>query len=227
MSHAEEHEFEYMRGLPAALPDGEHILWQGEPNWKAIATRVLHVRAVAAYFAGLFAWRVGDHVERGLGWASGFDAAAILIFPGVFVTLLLMFLGWGLAKTTVYTITNRRVVFRCGIALAKAVNVPFQAIDSAAMKSHRDGRTDLALTIGGKDRPAYLLLWPHVRPFRINRCQPMLRGLDDGQAVARILAKALADYHGRPAEVTAAKAAAGTEGPRAAARASGGLAAAS
>ena len=46
-----EHEFEAQYGLPEALPEGEHILWQGAPDWKVLARRVFHTRKVAVYFA--------------------------------------------------------------------------------------------------------------------------------------------------------------------------------
>jgi hypothetical protein len=41
-------------------------------------------------------------------------------------------------------------------------------------------------------RLAYLVLWPHVRPWRLQAPQPMLRAIDDVAAVADLLAEALA-----------------------------------
>jgi hypothetical protein len=35
-----EHEFEAQLGLPEKLPKGESILWQGAPDFKAVALRV-------------------------------------------------------------------------------------------------------------------------------------------------------------------------------------------
>jgi hypothetical protein len=44
-----EHEFEAQLGLPEKLPKGESILWQGAPDFKAVALRVFHMRALLIY----------------------------------------------------------------------------------------------------------------------------------------------------------------------------------
>ena len=46
---------EPLRGLPEPLPAGERILWQGAPDWRALAVDVFHVRAVWIYGALLIA----------------------------------------------------------------------------------------------------------------------------------------------------------------------------
>ena len=48
------------------------------------------------------------------------------------------------------------------------------------------------------DRPigAWLLLWPHVRPWRMRHPEPMLRSLPDAAHVAAILAPALTAANG-------------------------------
>ena len=56
MSHEFDHE--PIPGLPAHLPEGENILWQGSPSASATTWRVLHVGWVGAYFAALLAWRL-------------------------------------------------------------------------------------------------------------------------------------------------------------------------
>ena len=45
MSH-DDFAVEAVPGLPAALPDGERLLGQGTPEWRALAVRALHVRKV-------------------------------------------------------------------------------------------------------------------------------------------------------------------------------------
>ena len=34
-------------GLPADLPEGERLLWQGSPAWMSLAVRAFHIRKVA------------------------------------------------------------------------------------------------------------------------------------------------------------------------------------
>ena len=50
-----EHEFEAAPGLPEALPAGEHILWQGSPDWKLLAVDAFHVKRLAIYFSLMIA----------------------------------------------------------------------------------------------------------------------------------------------------------------------------
>jgi len=57
---------------------------------------------------------------------------------------------------------------------------------------YADGTGDIPLTMIGADRIAYLNLWPHARPWRIARPEPMLRAIPDAARVGEILSGALA-----------------------------------
>ena len=186
-----EHDFEPVRGLPATPPAGERILWQGSPTSMAIARRAFHVRGVAIYFAILMAWRAAAHLADGHGPVD--TALALLgVLPLALAGLgVLALLGWLNARATVYTITDRRVVMRFGVALPMTVNLPYKKVDAAGLALHGDGTGDITLTLLGSDRIAWLHLWPHVRPWQLSRPQPMLRGLADPQKVAGILGGAL------------------------------------
>lgn len=214
-----EHDFEPVRGLPGALPSGERILWQGSPRWTRLACDAFHVRAVALYFALMLAWRTaaaigaGTAPEHALALAL---SAAPLALAGVAI---LAALAWLNARTTVYTITNRRVVLRFGVALTKAINLPFPILESGAVKAHADGAGDLALTLKAPNKLAFLHLWPHVRPWRVAAPQPTLRAIPDAAAVGAILAQAMKAE--LPVEIVAAAPAAprtrqGLAGPQAA-----------
>ncbi len=186
-----EHDFEPVRGLPARPPAGERILWQGSPTGKALARRAFHVRGVAIYFLVLMAWRAASNVADGHG-AVDTILAVLGVLPLALAGLgVLALLGWLNARATVYTITDRRVVMRFGVALPMTVNLPFTRIDAAGLAVHRDGTGDVTLTLLGSDRIAWLHLWPHVRPWHLARPQPMLRGLSNPQAVAGVLGNAL------------------------------------
>ncbi|MEJ2299801.1 MAG: PH domain-containing protein, partial [Woeseiaceae bacterium] len=76
MSEIPEHGREPVPGLPAYLPPGEEILWQGKPNWKRFAVRALHVRKLAFYFAALLAIRLVVQPESGSH--AGFLVLAVL-----------------------------------------------------------------------------------------------------------------------------------------------------
>ncbi len=187
-----EHDFEPIRGLPAALPEGETLLWQGAPNWMTLAQQAFHIRAVAAYFFGMLAWRTSAAVVGGEAPLKAITAA-VTVMPIALAGLgMLALLAWLNSRTTVYSITSRRVVMRFGAALPKAINIPFSIIDGAALKTFANGDGDLALTLKAPNKLAFLHLWPHARPWRLSSPQPTFRGLPQAKAVADILAAAMA-----------------------------------
>jgi hypothetical protein len=186
-----EHDFEPIRGLPGVPPQGEEILWQGAPDWKALACEAFHVRAVAAYFGLMLAWRAASAISAGTAPLAAVESA-LLVAPVALAGLgTLAFLAWINARTTVYTITNRRVVLRFGAALTKAINIPFTIIDSAAMKAESRGEGDIALALKAPNKIAFLQLWPHARPWRVSAPQPSLRAIADAPQAALILAAAM------------------------------------
>ncbi len=180
-----EYEYEPIRGLPGALPEGETILWQGAPQWRSFAVSALKTRWIGLYFVALFALSAAG--------GSLFGMVATLIGAAVSLGLLALF-AVGVARTTVYTITNRRVVLRIGVALNTCINLPLKLIGSADLRQLDKTHGDIALTLTGRHRLGYAMLWPHARPFRFAEPQPMLRALADPSAVATILARACAEH---------------------------------
>lgn len=177
-----EYDLEPVRGLPGALPEGEHMLWQGAPDWRRLARDAFKTRWVAGYFAALLIWAA---VDRN---ASGF---AMTLLVGILGLALLHLLAWLAARATVYTITNRRVVFRFGIALPKCVNLPMSAIANAGLKRNADGSGDIPLALSGEHRLGYAQFWPHARPWKLAAPEPMLRALPNADGVAVLLSEAL------------------------------------
>lgn len=178
-----EYEYEPIRGLPGELPHGEHILWQGAPQWRSFAVSALKTRWIGLYFAGLFALSAAG--------GSLFGMIATLVGASISLGLLALFAVM-VARTTVYTITNRRVVLRIGVALNTCINLPLKLIASADLRQRDKTHGDIALTLTGRHRLGYAMLWPHARPFRLASPQPMLRALPDAARVAATLAKACA-----------------------------------
>jgi hypothetical protein len=116
------------------------------------------------------------------------------------------------ARSTVYSITSRRVLFRHGIAVPLTMNVPHTLIDNAALRHFANGTGDIALKLSGRERAGYLITWPHVRPGRFARPEPSFRALPDPEAAARILGAALSAQAGT-AQTGTAPAAVPTEPP--------------
>ena len=181
-----EHDDEPVPGLPGFLPQGEEILWQGTPDWTRLAVSALHVRLVAIYFTALAGLGVVQAV-RGAGTWLGIG---ITVGVGLIGVGILALIAWGTARSTVYTLTNRRIVMRIGIALPKCINLPLSLIKSADLAMNADGSGDIPLTLGAQQRLGYIQLWPHARPWRLKEPQPMLRAVPDAQKVATLLARA-------------------------------------
>ena len=93
-------------------------------------------------------------------------------------------LAWMTARTTVYTVTNKRIVMRLGIVLTVTFNLPLKRIAAADVRSLDEGFGDISLALQGDDRIAWVHLWPSVRPWRINKPEPTLRAIADVQTVA-------------------------------------------
>jgi hypothetical protein len=190
---AAEHEFEAEHGLPEPLPQDERILWQGSPDWRVMAREAMHTRTLSIYFGVLLAWR-GATVWSNGGSATDVALSILWLLPLAVVAIaVLSLMAWLIARTSLYTITDKRVVMRIGVVLNITFNLPYTKIESAALRSNSDGSGDLSLVLDPTDHIAYVHLWPHARPWQLRRTQPMLRALSDARAVAAVLSAALAD----------------------------------
>jgi hypothetical protein len=211
MSGHDDFEREAEPGLPQRLPPDERVIWRGAPDWRSLARRAFHVRKVAGYFAILGGWFLLEAWHDGNAPASMATTLGVLAAVAATAIGLLTLMAWLSARETVYTITNRRVVVRFGVALRLTLNVPFTIIDGAGVKVHADGTGDLPLTLRGSDRVSYAVLWPHARPWHLRRPEIMLRCIPEAEQVAGLLSMALArrapdatkptvsDYSGQPA----------------------------
>ena len=198
-----EFDFEPVRGLPAPLPEGETLLWQGHPEWQALARRAFHVGHVALYFALLGVWALLASWEGG-GLAGALASAIWVPAMAAAAIALLASLAWLSARTTVYTITDRRIMLRIGIALPIIINVPFRTIQSVGLHRHRDGTGDLPVALSRGYRLAFLVLWPHTRPWFVRNPQPMLRCIAEPERIGRLLAEAISAAPARSAARSAA-----------------------
>jgi hypothetical protein len=205
-----EFDIEPVPGLPENLPEGERLRWQGAPQWGALAVRAFHARTVAIYFSLLIAFRVVYVFAAG-------ESLKVALLSGLWLLLLclmavgiLALMAWAFARSTIYSITDRRVVIRFGVALPMAVNIPFKAIQSAGLRRYKDGIGDIPMVLGDGHSVNFLILWPNVRPWRFLDAQPMLRCVADVDRVAEILADALREAAATEQADGAADAAAGS-----------------
>lgn len=191
-----EHGLEPIPGLPEALPAGEVLLWQGAPAWTEIAQRVFLIRWVIAYFLVLGGWEVLSAALQGSSMVAAIGSVAVLTLVGSLGIGILALLAKIVARTSVYTITSRRLVLRVGVALPITINVPFAAIAGASLRNRKDGNGDIVMELLPSHRISWIALWPHCAGWSFGRPRPMLRGVSDAAGVASILGEAVANIGG-------------------------------
>ena len=195
-SNGHEHEYEPQHGLPERLPEGERILWQGSPELGHVLRRVFHLRLLALYFGVMLALRASDVLPQAASLSDGMSAMALPTLLAAMVLITLAVLARLVCRTTVYTLTDRRIVMRIGIVLTLSYNLPLRSIRSADLRPIDARHGDIALALATDDRIAWIHLWPHVRPWRLARPEPMLRAVADAPRVAALLSQAWAQANG-------------------------------
>ena len=186
-----EHDYEPAPGMPETLPDSERVIWQEPAQFRSLAYSTFHVRKLAVYFAILIAVNLGYGLTGTSGLGEALSSAVTFALLAALALGLLAFYASLIARTTMYTVTTRRVVIRAGVAVPVTINIPFSKIERAAVRRHRDGTGEIALVPDRSSRVSYVLMWPLVKPFRLIRVQPVLRGVADVDTVAELLAEQL------------------------------------
>ena len=169
-------------GTPAM---DEKVLWKGRPSVPVLARSAFHMVKFAIYFAVLIALAIA---------VGNPDGAVFLAGAGLFGLALLFVMAWQSARTTLYILTDQRLILRIGMAVEARINIPLKHITAAHLSQRPGDHGDIAVELAGERTLGYFLLWPHVRPLRFAHPQPMLRALPDAAGVAQILADACARF---------------------------------
>ena len=189
MSDHDDFAFDVAPGIPAPLPKGEEVLWQGRPDTSALARDAFKIRWIAGYMGLVVLWKAGMGLADG-----GLALAALRGLPYVVLALaavaVVWALAWAQARATVYTVTSARVLMKIGAALSVTYNIPFAQVGTARLDLKPDGTGTIALETLGETRLAFMALWPHLRPGRLKKTEPALRCIPDAERVARLLAEA-------------------------------------
>jgi len=186
------------RGPVGRLMPGEDILWEGRPDWRALARGVLYIGWLTLYLAAMLIWNAANDRMKGLGPFQTLWAEAPLFV--VFCVVLAACAGFAvwLARTTRYVVTNERCVLHYGVAFQATMSLPFRRFAAVSVRETGDGAADIMLTLKPGARVQFLKVWPHVRPFRFRRAVPMLLGVPDGVRVAALISQAAAHVsHGK------------------------------
>ncbi|MEP3843780.1 MAG: photosynthetic complex putative assembly protein PuhB [Paracoccaceae bacterium] len=187
--HHDDFKFEPVRGLPEALPADEHILWQGAPNPLRLAKDAWALNWILGYFSLLAMARVivaAGEVPLTAAMAQGLP----FLVAGALVAMILIGVATVQARSTVYTLTNKRACMRIGAALTMTLNLPYVCLANANAAVRPSGLGTITFELMGDTRLSYLMTWPHVRPWTMRRTQPSFRAIPDAARVAAIFADA-------------------------------------
>ena len=174
------------------LMEGERILWEGRPAWRAVALDVVRVGWIAAYLAVWLIWNAAQDRLAGLGPLETLRAGLPLLCAGLVVLVACAGFAYAIARTTRYTLTNERCILRYGVALTATLSLPLRRIAAVSVAVRAGGAGDIPLRLKPGARVRYLKLWPHARPWRYAAAEPMLRGVPDAVAIAALLSQAAA-----------------------------------
>ena len=175
--------------LSENLPNGEQLIWQGQPERHALATRAMYLKYIAFYLVVLIAARTGYLIMDDEPVATWSGMLAWQVLASAFVMLLIVGLATVYSRTTRYSLTNERLIIKTGAAITIHINLPLQQITAADLREYSDGTGDITLQVSRAEKLYWLLLWPNVRSWWIRPLRPVLRGLRDAQAVAHLLVK--------------------------------------
>ncbi len=169
-------------GTPAA---NEKVLWKGRPATGLLARTAFHTRTLGLYFAALII----------VALVSGrTDAAMVAAVLGTALLALLHLLAWLSARSTLYILTDTRLIMRIGMAIETRINLPLKQVTAAHLRTRGNDHGDIALELAGERMLGVVLLWPHMRPWHYNRPQPMLRAVPDAEHLAQLIAETRAHY---------------------------------
>lgn len=173
-------------GDPMGTPQPqEKVLWQGRPDLPTLARTAFHTRTVGLYFALLVV------ISLVLGNTG---TALVCAGLGVLGVAILYGLAWLSTRTTLYILTDTRLIMRIGMGIETRINIPLKHVQSASLRLRGETIGDIAMTIGGERLLGYAMLWPHTRPWRFSKPEPMLRAVPEAQKIANILAEATSSH---------------------------------
>ena len=191
------------------LLPGERVLWEGRPDWRAVARDVVRVGWLAAYFGVVMIWNAASNRLDGLGPVETLRAGVPVFVAAVVMLAGCVGFAYAIARTTRYTLTTERCILRYGVALTATLSLPLRRMAAVSVAAREGGAGDILLKLKpGASRVRYLKIWPHARPWRFKVAEPMLRGVPDAITVAALLSHAVAQVspgvlHALPEKVRA------------------------
>lgn len=177
-------------GLPGPLPEGERVLWHGQPTMRGLARSLFRWPWLVGYFTVVAALPVLATAQQGAHWVQVALSPLLLAPFALAVAGFVAFGSWTTARTSTYVITDRRVILNIGAAFTRTINIPLKLIAHVGEREKGASR-DIALTIKQPNNIAFLALWPHALATEFSQPVPLLRGLPADTEAPAILVDAL------------------------------------
>ena len=180
--------FEAPKNILDAIPNGESILWKGRPSLWGFSWNLFGLKWITLYLSML------SIVSVARFFASDFYTAFYVDFlpfflSGIFASIILIGLAATQTYSTVYIITENRVIIKTGAALSFLISMPFKMIKEVNLQKRGASIGTISFELLSEKRVPYISCWPSVRPWKFKRTQPAFSCIGSVDEVATILRK--------------------------------------
>ena len=182
--------FEVHKNILDAIPEGESILWKGKPSFWGFSWYFFGLKLLAFYLIILsvvFAAR--------LTVTDFFTAFVVDFLPfllsGILASCILMALAKIQSQSSVYIITENRVIIKSGAALSFLISMPFKKIKAVNLQKRKGSLGTISFELNSGKRVPYISCWPSVRPWRFKKTEPAFSCIENVDEVATILRKSV------------------------------------
>ena len=180
--------FEAPKNILDAIPNGESILWKGRPSLWGFSWNLFGLKWITLYLSML------SIVSVARFFASDFYTAFYVDFlpfflSGIFASIILIGLAATQTYSTVYIITENRVIIKTGAALSFLISMPFKKIKEVNLQKRGASIGTISFELLSEKRVPYISCWPSVRPWKFKRTQPAFSCIGSVDEVATILRK--------------------------------------
>ena len=114
-----------------ALAPGETVVWAGNPEWRRVARDAVHLRGISAYFGLLFVLDAYQAWMKAIPLQQALHDSVPLVAITALALAILTATAWMIGRSR-YTITNRRVILRYGLALPATLSIPMSQVAGPA-----------------------------------------------------------------------------------------------
>ena len=95
------------------------------------------------------------------------------------------------SQSSVYIITENRVIIKSGAALSFLISIPFKKIKAVNLQKRKGSLGTISFELSSGKRVPYISCWPSVRPWKLKNTEPAFSCIEDVDEVATILRKSV------------------------------------